>query len=634
VTIGAGSYSVDEATVTGYVKTLGAGCSGTVAAGESKSCTITNDDQAAQLTVIKHVINNNGGTKTAADFTLAVTGGSPSQASFAGSEAGTSITINAGAYSVDETAVAGYTKTLGTNCSGTIALGESKSCTITNDDQVARLTVIKHVINNNGGIKTAADFTLTVTGSSPSPVSFPGSENGSVVSLNAGSYSVDELAATGYAKTVGTTCSGTIALGESKTCTISNDDQAAQLTVIKHVINNNGGSKTAADFTMTVTGALPSLSSFAGNENGTVVSLNAGTYSVDEVAVAGYTKTLGTNCSGSIALGGSKSCTITNDDQSGQLTVIKHVINNNGGTRTAAQFTLTVTGSSPSPATFPGSESGTLITINPGSYGVTETAVPGYATTLGVDCAGTIAAGESKTCTVTNDDQIATLTVIKHVINDNGGTRTAADFTMTVTGGAPSLSSFPGSESGTIVSLNAGAYGVDELASTGYAKTVGASCSGTIALGESRSCTITNDDRPVPSGGFAFMTGGGQVPGQGGTAITFGGNARGTAGESDASGQFNLLNHQTGEHYQGNVTAVLRVDSTNQEMTFCFTTNSGAMFTVTWRDGSQPGNTEGGSSSLSDRIALALGCAYPSTTILWGVDNKDTDQGNIQWHPR
>ena len=33
--------------------------------------------------------------------------------------------------------------------------------------------------------------------------------------------------------------------------------------------------------------------------------------------------------------------------------------------------------------------------------------------------------GETKTCTVTNDDQAAKLTVIKHVINDNGGTAVA-----------------------------------------------------------------------------------------------------------------------------------------------------------------------------------------------------------------
>src|SRR5437868_13460100 len=85
-------------------------------------------------------------------------------ATFAGAETpGTTVTLNAGTYSVDEAAVSGYTKTLGADCSGTIANGETKTCTITNDDQAATLTVIKHVVNDNGGIKNATDFTMNVS---------------------------------------------------------------------------------------------------------------------------------------------------------------------------------------------------------------------------------------------------------------------------------------------------------------------------------------------------------------------------------------------------------------------------------------------------------------------------------------
>ena len=43
-----------------------------------------------------------------------------------------------------------------------------------------------------------------------------------------------------------------------------------------------------------------------------------------------------------------------------------------------------------------------------------------------------IAAGETKTCTITNDDQPVTLHVIKHVINNDGGNNVAGDFTMNV----------------------------------------------------------------------------------------------------------------------------------------------------------------------------------------------------------
>lgn len=55
---------------------------------------------------------------------------------------------------------------------------------------------------------------------------------------------------------------------------------------------------------------------------------------------------------------------------------------------------------------FAGSESGVTKTLpSVGAYSVTETAVPGYAlTSQSADCVGTIALGESKTCTITNGD--------------------------------------------------------------------------------------------------------------------------------------------------------------------------------------------------------------------------------------
>src|SRR5256714_9052944 len=89
---------------------------------------------------------------------------------FAGAETpGTTVTLNAGSYSVNEAAVSGYTKTLGADCSGSIANGETKTCTITNDDQAATLTVIKHVVNDNGGATTSVDFTKTAGATNLSP---------------------------------------------------------------------------------------------------------------------------------------------------------------------------------------------------------------------------------------------------------------------------------------------------------------------------------------------------------------------------------------------------------------------------------------------------------------------------------
>ena len=89
----------------------------------------------------------------------------------------------------------------------------------------------------------------------------------------------------------------------------------------------------------------------------------------------------------------------------GQLVVIKHVINDNGGTAVAADFTLDSGGTDDTPDNFPGAEApGTSVSMSAGSYNVTETGPSGYTASFSADCAGSIASGETKTCTVTNND--------------------------------------------------------------------------------------------------------------------------------------------------------------------------------------------------------------------------------------
>ena len=159
---------------------------------------------------------------------------------------------------------------------------------------------------------------------------------------------------------------------------------------------------------------------------------------------------------------------------------------------------MTVTGSNPSPASFDGAAApGTAVTLDPGSYSVDASGPSGYSSTSSADCAGTIAAGETKTCTITNDDQPATLIVTKHVINDNGGGAEASDFTLDSGGTDDSPDDFAGAEApGTTVTLDAGSYNVTESGPSGYTASFSTDCSGTIALGEHKTCTITNDDEP------------------------------------------------------------------------------------------------------------------------------------------
>ena len=182
-----------------------------------------------------------------------------------------------------------------------------------------------------------------------------------------------------------------------------------------------------------------------------------------------------------------------------KLTVVKHVVNDNGGTKTAADFTLTINGvTAVGGNTFAGSATGVakaLTTV--GSYTVVEAAAPGYAQTASSGCAGTIASGESKTCTITNDDVAARLTVVKQVVNNDGGTRTPADFTITISGvTAVGGNTFAGSAAGVTKTLaTLGPYNVTEAALPGYAlKNALADCSGTIALGQHKTCVLVNDD--------------------------------------------------------------------------------------------------------------------------------------------
>jgi len=356
------------------------------------------------------------------------------------------------------------------------------------------------VVNDNGGTAVAGDFTMSVTGNSPSPASFAGVDSpGTEVAIGAGSYSVGETGPSGYAASFSADCSGSIANGQTKTCTVTNNDVAPKLIVIKHVINDNGGTASASDFTLDSGGGNDTPDNFPGAEApGTEVTLDAGSYNVSESGPSGYTASFSADCSGSIGVGQTKTCTVTNDDQAAKLIVIKHVINDNGGTATAANFTLDSGGSGDSPDNFPGAEApGTEVTLDAGSYNVTETGPSGYSASFSADCSGTIANGQTKTCTVTNDDQAAHLIVIKHVINNDGGTAVASDFTLDSGGTNDTPDDFPGAESpGTDVTLDAGSYNVTESGPAGYGASFSADCSGTIANGQTKTCTVTNNDIP------------------------------------------------------------------------------------------------------------------------------------------
>ena len=171
------------------------------------------------LFITTHVINDSSGTKQAADFAITVSANPTS--SSAGSESGNVVTVQPGPFSVNGSAVANYSMSLSSNCSGNISANEVKFCTITYDDITTTLTVIANVVNNNSGTKQPADFPLFIDGA---PVSL-----GQRVTVTAGLHTVSATTLSGYAASVwGYDCAAsgeiTMALGQNKTCIINFDD--------------------------------------------------------------------------------------------------------------------------------------------------------------------------------------------------------------------------------------------------------------------------------------------------------------------------------------------------------------------------------------------------------------------------
>jgi CSLREA domain-containing protein len=94
------------------------------------------------------------------------------------------------------------------------------------------------------------------------------------------------------------------------------------------------------------------------------------------------------------------------------------------------------------------------------------------------------------------------LTVIKRVVNDQGGTQGPADFSVHVRAGATDVagSPQPGTASGRTYTLAPGAYTVAEDADGRYVASFSGGCSAsgvvTLAEGQVKTCTITNSDKP------------------------------------------------------------------------------------------------------------------------------------------
>ena len=403
--------------------------------GQAVECSISNDDEPAQLTLAKLVdAGQTGATAEATEWTLTADG--PTSVSGAtGSEAVTDAAVDAGQYTLSETGPEGYTASDWT-CEGgelsgttlTIAVGDDVTCTVTNTAEQPTLTLTKVVENDNGGTAAAADWTLSADG--PTPVSgATGEEAVTGAPVAIGSYQLAESGPDGYTAGDWTcTADGTelevtdatvsIGLGQAVECSISNDDEPAQLTLTKQVENAHGGTAEVTEWTLTADGPTP-VSGASGSDPVTAATVNAGQYELSETGPEGYTASEWT-CEGgelsgttlTVSLGDEVSCTITNTFDAPQLTLVKEVVDPPGQTSDPTDWTLGATG----PETISGATGEPAVTgaaVAPGSYDLFEEGPDGY-TSLGWVCENqdgpvamdgdtiTLAVGDDTTCTVTN----------------------------------------------------------------------------------------------------------------------------------------------------------------------------------------------------------------------------------------
>jgi len=283
---------------------------------------------------------------------------------------------------------------------------EFYSCSAEGLPSDTQLTLVKQITNNNGGTASPSAWTLTANG--PSSFSGSGPSVSSGAGLTPGTYNLLESGPAGYAAS-NWDCNGgmqvdgdtvSIASGQVVTCTITNNDIQPTLTVVKTIVNDNGGTITDPDaFGLKINGN--SVSDSVSN------AINAGNHTVSEDGLAGY-KAGGwggdCNSNGTIALGAGQNatCTITNNDIAPTLTVFKSIINDHGGTENDPNaFGLRVDGVSV--------QHNVSNPVHVGNHVVSEDGLPDYTPgKWGGDCNPdgtiTLVLDQDATCTITNND--------------------------------------------------------------------------------------------------------------------------------------------------------------------------------------------------------------------------------------
>jgi hypothetical protein len=410
-----------------------------------------------------------------------------------------------GTYTFTESYNDNYTTTIDCGVNGTmngnsltvtLDPGENIQCIFTNTRNMGDIVVHKNVVGPGGEdiLDQSKEFSVLLDGAQQQ--SIRDGETVTYSNVPTGVHTISETnIPTGY-QLVEITPDGnvssagaqfTVRTDQTAHVNITNRQQESSITVRNEITNDNGGNLGASDFPLFIDGAAV--------DHDSAVSVLAGSHTVSQTNIPGYQMTISGDCDNngvvSVAPGEHKTCIITNNDIAPQLTVIKEVINDDGGSSQVSDFPLSISGT---PVT-----SGVPMELNANTaYQVSEINLPGYTASFSGDCDSngsiTLQPGDNKVCTITNDDAPATI-IVQKVINDaNGVSATASDFTFMISGvTAKDGNSFSGNESGVEKQLTSiGEYTVTEESAPAYEVSYSADCSGSIMLGETKTCVVTN----------------------------------------------------------------------------------------------------------------------------------------------
>ncbi len=520
--LSAGSFKVNETPVFGYSSLMSGNCDADgnieLSLGDVKDCIITNDDIPGKIKVTKYIINDNGGSKTISDFTLLLDDNPVANA--------TETEVSAGDHVANETNVTGYQSTISSDCDANgnvnIGIGEVKECIIYNDDIPSRIIVTKINDTNGDGVKdlgepgienweiTLSRVTQEATIVTPIEteivsLSLTGGNGQVTIPIpTPGHYIVTEHQDPEYAQTFPADSFFDLFVTANDQV-ITKDSQDNDLAFLNHklpLVSDEASQDAGTDsVTITWTTDIPATSrviydtishpglgsapdygyAFSTVEDPTKLTSHSVPISGLSPGATYYYRTVSKASPETVG----EEFSFTTEDLP-KLTVIKYIINDNGGSLDIDAVQLFINDTNV--------ENGSQIILNEGNYKVNETPIQGYVSSISGDCDSEgnieLKGGDLKECIITNDDIAPKLTIIKYVVNDNGGTKHDTDFVFGVDGNQVS--------NGTQNTYNAGSHVVSEDIDPAYAASFGADCdsSGNVNLnpGDEKICIITNDD--------------------------------------------------------------------------------------------------------------------------------------------